>query len=112
MKKRKAKKLFYRKWKIYVLNTKYKCDDCGGKILYFCRYDADFCPQCNEWISVDCCDFHCSYCVDRPETPLDALSLCKMLRDNQIHHNKVKERAIRHHVANEKYKYREIKRTK
>lgn len=110
MKKRKAKKTFHHKWKNYVLDTKSKCADCNGKILYFCKYDADFCPQCNEWISVHCSDSECSYCAERPATPLDALVLCNMSLDNErIYYNKMKERAMRHYIANEKYKRRKIK---
>jgi hypothetical protein len=105
MKKRKAKKLFYRKWNNYVLDTKIKCDDCSGKILYFCKYDAEFCPQCNKWIALNCCDSTCSFCVDRPETPKDALAVCKnSLDDERTYHDNAKERAMRHYVANEKHK--------
>ena len=106
MKKRKARQMFYRKWRNYTLISRLKCDDCNGAILYFCRYDADFCPQCDKWITKNCDDPACLYCADRPEMPGDALAACKMLRnEEQVRQNKVKERAIRHYVANKKYKY-------
>jgi len=108
MKKRKSKKVFYRKWKNHVLDSKSKCGDCNGKILYFYKYDAYFCPQCNEWISIKCDDPNCSYCVDRPETPEEALALCKMtLGYEYAYRNSGKKRTIRHYIANEKHKKRE-----
>jgi len=106
VKKSKTKQIFYRKWRNYTLHSKLKCDDCNGAILYFCRYDADFCPQCDKWITKSCNDLACPYCVDRPETPKDALVICKGLLDEErVRQNKVKERAMRRYVANEKYKY-------
>jgi len=107
MKKSKTKQMFYRKWKTHALHLKSKCDDCNEALLYFCKYDADFCPQCDKWISENCNDPACSYCAGRPETPRDALAACKMLPDEErASRNKLKDRAMRHYIANEKYRNR------
>ena len=101
--------VFYRKWKPHILHAKTKCSDCNGKILYFCRYDADFCPQCDKWITKNCGDPNCPYCMDRPETPKDALAICEMLRaEERTGLNKAKEYAIRRYAANEKHRKRKV----
>ena len=35
-------------------------------------YDADYCVECNEWLTSKCGDPTCMYCADRPERPLPA----------------------------------------
>lgn len=38
-------------------------------ISYDERYDADYCPKCNEWLEKQCSDSDCFYCRSRPERP-------------------------------------------
>jgi len=104
----KDKKRLYRKWENHALYIKSKCDACNGEKLYFCKYDADFCPQCDKWITKNCGDSDCLYCEDRPETPKEALIICEMLlTEEQAYQNIGKKQAIRSYAANEKY----VKRT-
>ena len=113
MTKKRRKEILYRKWKNYVLNTSFSCQECGGKILYFCKYDANFCPQCNNWTEKKCTDPNCEFCKDRPETLELALSICKISIDHeQVNRNLSKERFIRHYSANERYKLRQEKLSK
>jgi len=44
--------------------------ECGSRIVYFDRYDALFCPECNTWLQARCSDPRCGYCVRRPAQPL------------------------------------------
>ena len=92
MNKKSRMVLFLRKCK-YVLGTHVKCYECGGKILYFCKYDTYFCLRCNVWFIKNRDD---PYRSDRPESPEIALA----------YYNFNKERAIRHYSANERYKKR------
>jgi hypothetical protein len=48
--------------------------DCGAPLVYFERYDAQFCPECNEWRQSRCGDRNCYYCPGRPERPLPPVS--------------------------------------
>ena len=113
MSKRRAKAMFYRRWKNSVLDVRGRdgCNECGGKILYFMRYDADFCPRCNLWITHNCNDLKCDYCVGRPESPEEALALDKILLANEYQSvNHGKERAIRSYEANERHKVRRTRK--
>ena len=46
-----------------------KCYKCRTVAAYDGLFDAQFCPQCNEWLEDTCDDPECSYCRYRPETP-------------------------------------------
>jgi len=46
------------------------CDVCKSKLVYYEKYDAKFCPQCNEWKEIGCGDINCEYCRQRPPKPL------------------------------------------
>lgn len=47
------------------------CDICGSKKVYYEKYDAKFCSQCNEWKEIGCADTNCEYCRQRPSRPLN-----------------------------------------
>lgn len=49
------------------------CENCGGRLILFFKYDAVCCPGCNQWIDPQCGDPECPYCSCRPQTPADAL---------------------------------------
>jgi hypothetical protein len=40
-------------------------------IVYSEEYDAHYNPRKNEWLDDTCDDPECSFCVGRPERPLD-----------------------------------------
>ena len=46
------------------------CSVCGCLQIHHDKFDAYFCPQCNEWLEVKCGDPDCEYCKDRTEKPL------------------------------------------
>ena len=46
------------------------CETCGERRIYHDKYDAFFCPQCNQWLEVTCGDPSCRYCAARPNRPL------------------------------------------
>ena len=102
---KRIKNPLYQKWKNYILTTKQTCDTCGKKIFYFCKYDAEFCSNCNKWLRSNCGDPDCSYCGKRPETPEHALMAYNNLLDKQReYYYQEKERAMRHYSANEKHR--------
>ena len=47
-----------------------RCESCNQVIIHHYRYDAYFCPECNQWLERQCSDEYCRYCKDRPEKPL------------------------------------------
>ena len=47
-----------------------RCKSCNQIIVHHYRYDAYFCPECNEWLENQCPDEYCRYCKDRPNKPL------------------------------------------
>jgi len=46
------------------------CEKCNIKLLYSDRFDAHYCPNCNEWKEANCGEPNCFYCNKRPEKPL------------------------------------------
>lgn len=68
--KKERKIILDNKWIIggVVLDT--RCYECKNNLLYFDKYDSDFCPECNIWVSPTCEDDNCPYCKKRPQTPL------------------------------------------
>jgi hypothetical protein len=46
------------------------CQVCKHELVYFDKFDALFCPECNEWAEGVCGDPDCSTCKRRPEMPL------------------------------------------
>lgn len=55
---------------IFGFITDRLCDTCKSKLVYIDKYDAIFCPQCNEWTEIKCKDPECDNCKSRPERPL------------------------------------------
>ncbi|CCQ94827.1 hypothetical protein CULT_2070011 [[Clostridium] ultunense Esp] len=53
-----------------------KCPECGAEKGYSVRFDAYFCPQCNEWLEEKCGDPYCDYCANRPNRPLNQQKKC------------------------------------
>jgi len=43
---------------------------CNSFEVYYDKYDAYFCPQCNLWLEKKCKNSDCEYCNKRPENPL------------------------------------------
>ena len=62
--KREREIVFCGKWKIGGAILEVRCDICDSNLIRFDKYDANFCPICNEWL-----DPNCSYCNNRPDTP-------------------------------------------
>jgi len=48
-----------------------KCDGCSCNLIYDDKFDADFCPNCNEWRDIRCPDTNCETCRNRPSKPLN-----------------------------------------
>ena len=46
------------------------CSKCGTKQIYYEKYDAYFCPTCNQWLENTCPDPKCDFCTKRPSKPL------------------------------------------
>lgn len=38
-----------------------KCEKCDGMIIYYDRYDDEFCPYCNQWLTPQCGDSDCIF---------------------------------------------------
>ena len=58
----------------YAMELSTACPQCEQSHLFqYYRFDADFCPVCNEWFSPACSDPKCPYCANRPDTPAEAL---------------------------------------
>ncbi|MNC61238.1 hypothetical protein D3C75_1111690 [compost metagenome] len=51
------------------------CKNCESVMIYYDRYDAEFCPDCNAWLSAPCGDSTCFYCNTRPTNPLEIKNL-------------------------------------
>ena len=49
-----------------------KCEACGVERIYYEKYDAYFCAQCNRWLESLCPDSACPSCRSRPGSPLPA----------------------------------------
>lgn len=67
--KRKGEVVLCGKWKINGFILEVKCEVCNYNLIYFDKYDAEFCPNCNEWLAANCNDPNCSFCNKRPDTP-------------------------------------------
>jgi hypothetical protein len=48
-----------------------KCDKCSNFLVYNDIFDADFCPDCNEWKDIRCPDTNCDTCKSRPSKPVN-----------------------------------------
>lgn len=48
-----------------------RCNECNNYLIYYDKYDCEFCPNCNEWISETCADINCDYCTNRLVKPLE-----------------------------------------
>ena len=46
------------------------CPACGAAAIYDDVFDAQFCPQCDNWLEPKCSDPSCQNCIARPERPL------------------------------------------
>ena len=51
------------------------CSTCEDLVVYSDKYDAAFCPSCNEWLESICSDPTCGFCTERPQKPLDQISV-------------------------------------
>ncbi|OPZ85223.1 MAG: hypothetical protein BWY74_03982 [Firmicutes bacterium ADurb.Bin419] len=69
--KRRREVVLCGKWRIGGILLKEKCEVCDYPIVYFDKYDAEFCPNCNVWLAKNCGDPNCSYCSKRPDTPFE-----------------------------------------
>ncbi len=46
-------------------------------------YDAQYCVDCNEWLTSKCSDPQCMYCADRPDRPLPACKNSRAIESGQ-----------------------------
>lgn len=49
---------------------KFICKQCGKELNYNGIWDSYFCESCNEWAEEKCSDINCTYCAERPDTPI------------------------------------------
>ena len=47
-----------------------RCEICQSAIIYYDKYDENFCAKCNTWYGPKCGDPGCIYCSNRPTKPL------------------------------------------
>jgi predicted RNA-binding Zn-ribbon protein involved in translation (DUF1610 family) len=47
------------------------CPDCNNLVSYAEKYDAYYCPTCNEWLEQKCSDPECTFCPNRPANPVE-----------------------------------------
>ena len=45
-------------------------EETGHNVVYYEKWDAYGCHECNEWLETCCDDPKCSFCPKRPKTPL------------------------------------------
>lgn len=51
--------------------SSHACKKCNKTTFHDDGWDSYFCPLCNSW-NEDKCDWdECSYCINRPDTPLN-----------------------------------------
>jgi len=77
-----------------MINKKYIpiCITCGIEGTLSLKYDAYFCPKCTTWLEIKCGDSKCSFCNNRPTTPMGENSIKhKIMRA----HRKLPEEKIR-----------------
>ncbi len=55
---------------IFGFITDEVCNVCNSKFIYYDKYDALFCAQCNNLLEGKCTDPACDNCKNRPERPL------------------------------------------
>ncbi|MDD4564211.1 MAG: hypothetical protein PHE79_01800 [Eubacteriales bacterium] len=48
-----------------------RCKVCNQNLILYKKYDALFCPECNQWAESKCSDPDCVYCRNRPDKPLE-----------------------------------------
>ncbi len=73
MSKKKNRRRLKNCWKEVTQVVRGNCEHCSSVILYFYKYDAFICPECNEWLEKGCNDPECMFCANRPDTPLEAI---------------------------------------
>ena len=47
-----------------------RCPACEAAAIYDDLFDAQFCPQCDNWLEPKCSDPGCQNCNSRPDPPL------------------------------------------
>lgn len=72
-KRSRRKRWLYGRWLRAGHFTQSRCKVCGGRLLYFTRYDALCCPGCDAWRERACSDPACEFCAARPPHPGDGL---------------------------------------
>jgi len=73
-----------RAYEKYGSFMKSECLLCGANTQFFYdRYDAVCCLVCNKWFGTICEDINCPFCVNRPDTPLEALAWEAVYDDGQ-----------------------------
>ncbi|MGC5326261.1 hypothetical protein [Brevibacillus sp. SYSU BS000544] len=61
---------------------KSQCEDCGSIIIYYDKYDNEFCPSCNKWLFAPCGDPSCIYCKVRPIKALEIKTFADKYHEN------------------------------
>lgn len=51
--------------------SSYKCQKCNNPTFHDEQWDSYFCAICNFWNESKCGADDCSYCVNRPDKPLN-----------------------------------------
>lgn len=46
-----------------------QCSTCSSFLRYQERFDAVYCPACDEWQETKCGDPRCRFCSERPRRP-------------------------------------------
>jgi len=46
------------------------CVTCHGRVVHYAVFDAQFCPECNQWTARQCTMPDCYFCSIMPERPL------------------------------------------
>ena len=63
-----------KKYSEYGTLLKGKCPFCGEECtFYYYKYDAACCLYCDTWLEKACGDPNCTYCRNRPDSPLEEL---------------------------------------
>ena len=52
-----------------MIGKEHCCKKCGRPKSQSFRYDADYCANCDTWLSAKCSTGDCMYCCERPVKP-------------------------------------------
>lgn len=64
-------------------NEAVKCQNCQVSAVYHEDFESYLCPYCNIWLDKKCGDPKCSYCRNRPDSPLPNENERRRLRNEK-----------------------------